>query len=172
MVPAPWRRFSPLEARCGQEGGRGACGEEERCASPQGHQAGTQGSAVLSHWGTRLGPRGALFFPSTHPWGCQAETEGRVAALSRPEGLVPLHPSSGASQGCAQRTWDPKAGTRQKLRGSQHTGPGWVGSGRRRAAKAPSQAQALQPFAGAVKPLPTESSIAGLAAVQGGCSQS
>ena len=122
MVPAPWRRFSPLEARCGQEGGRGACGEEERCASPQGHQAGTQGSAVLSHWGTRLGPRGALFFPSTHPWGCQAETEGRVAALSRPEGLVPLHPSSGASQGCAQRTWDPKAGTRQKLRGSQHTG--------------------------------------------------
>lgn len=35
-----------------------------------------------------------------------------------------------------------------------------------------SQAQALQPFAGAVKQLPTESSIAGLAAVQGGGSQS
>ena len=45
-------------------------------------------------------------------------------------------------------------------------------SGRRRAAKALSQAQALQPFAGAVKQLPTESSIAGLAAVQGDGSQS
>ena len=136
MVLAPWRRFSPVEARCGQEGRGGACGEEEHCASPPpgASEAGTQGSTVL---------------PPPHPRGCQAGTEGRVATLSRPEGLAPLHPSNGASQGCAHRTWDPKAGTKQKVRGSWDAGPGWVGSGwRRRAAKAVGKGEWSEPGPG------------------------
>ena len=48
----------------------------------------------------------------------------------------------------------------------------WGAVRRRRAAKALSQAPALQPFAGTVKALPTESGMARLAAVQGGGSQS
>ena len=64
--------------------GRGAL-----CFPPRPLRLGPRGALCFPPGPLRLGPRGALCFPHTHPQGCQAGTEGRVATLSRPEGLAP-----------------------------------------------------------------------------------
>ena len=98
-----------MEARCNQEGRRGARRDDELCASP-GPPGGDPGELCAPPTPDLRGgdPEGCC----APPQGLQAGTEGRVATLSGSEGSVLSYPSNGASLGYAQRTWDPKAGTR------------------------------------------------------------